>query len=122
MKLNQSKLNGSVTTKIRVSDNQDTAVSFPQCHEHGGSRDPSAGLVTRQDWLSHRQPKLAKTKASAVPEVTFARKQRLRRGGKLGFLNLSRSARLLASMKRGPMISGHDFTRLQYEHLVHGAP
>ncbi len=30
------------------------------CHGHRGSRYPAAGSVTRQSWLSHRQPKSAK--------------------------------------------------------------
>jgi hypothetical protein len=43
-----------------------TAHGIPLCHDHRGSRYPAAGSVTRQSWLSHRQPKSAKVKTRTV--------------------------------------------------------
>jgi hypothetical protein len=44
--------------------------------DHRSSRDPAGNVVTRQRWLNHRQPKLAKAKARTVQKETFGKRVR----------------------------------------------
>ena len=59
------------------------AHEFPMCHDHRGSRDPAASVVTRQSWLSHRQPKSAKAKTRTVQKETFGKRDKGVQGGKV---------------------------------------
>ena len=59
------------------------AHEFPLYHDHRGYRDPAKSVVTRQSWLSHRQPKSAKAKTRAVQKETFGKRVRGVMGGKV---------------------------------------